>query len=108
MVFRHRQRARDEMRAWTAEPVLSEQEVLALERDPISRLWTDSIGLQWSISDEQMPPTGRPPRSGQMRQSELRWLAFQRGGIPRHVVIGPDVHLGELTREELQRLFDSA
>lgn len=113
VVFHHRQRARDEMRAWTPEPLLTIEEVRALARDPVTRVWTDSIGLQWSVSTERVPMSGRRRRAEGEGEGvgedamEVR-LVFQRGGVRRSAIVGTEAHLGELTRAELQELFDSA
>lgn len=107
VVFHHRQRARDEMRAWVATPIRTQEDVLALAREPVTRVWTDSIGLSWSLSVERMSGTERRRLAGESAEADPRWLVFQRGGVRRHAVLEPGTFLGELSRAELQELFDS-
>lgn len=96
------------MRAWTHATVLTPEEILALARDPVTRTWSDSIGLQWSISVERMSARDQSRYVGPGDVSELRWLLFQRSGVPRQALITADTHLGELTRAELQELSDGS
>ena len=53
ILFKHRKRRREEMRAWTATEDPGPMEVERCAKDPILRTWIDISGARWDLTLER-------------------------------------------------------
>ena len=107
VVFQHRDRPHDEMRNWTPQQEVTEEEALELAVEALERTWMDVDGLKWRLSLE-LPSDWRSEVRGQSQAGASMWLAFKRGGVKKTVSIPDGVHLGVLSHAELKELLERA
>lgn len=107
IVFQHRDRAHDEMRSWTPQKEVTEEEALELGVEALERTWVDVDGLKWRLSLE-LPSDWRNEVRGGSGSGSTMWLAFKRGGLKKTVGLPEGVHLGMLTHTELKALLETA
>lgn len=106
IVFQHRERLHDEMRSWTPEQELSEDEARELAVDALERTWVDKDGLKWRLSME-IPSSWRNPGDEVSALSGMV-LVFKRGGFRRSVPMPEDASMGHLSHGDLTRLLEEA
>jgi hypothetical protein len=106
VVFQHRDRVHDEMRSWTPEMELTDDEARELALDALERVWADVDGLKWRLSIE-LPSDWRYRGQSEGDDASL-WLIFKRGGVRRMVAIPASSRIGDLTHTELLSLLDLA
>lgn len=107
IVFQHRDRVHDEMRNWTPQQEVTEEEALELAVEALERTWVDVDGLKWRLSLE-FPSDWRSDLPGEASGRSSMWLAFKRGGLKKMVGIPEGVHLGVLSHTELKALLELA
>lgn len=99
VVFRHRQRSREEMRSFSIGTDLTGAEVQEIAECPSMRTWHDVGGGRWEVRLEE-PTTSRRGETG-----SSVWLVFQKGPHRRASLIPRETRLGELTFSELSTHF---
>lgn len=107
IIFQHRDRVHDEMRSWTPDHELTEQEARELAADALERTWTDVDGLRWRLSME-LPTDRRNETRGTHSDANASWLVFKRGAIRKSVALGEGSRLGDLSHYQLKELLESA
>lgn len=107
IVFQHRDRVHDEMRSWTPEHELTDEQARELAADAVERTWMDVDGLKWRVSLD-FPSDWRREARGLDAEEPSMWLVFQRGGLKKTVRVAEGTHLGELSHNELKLLLENA
>ncbi|MEX2570943.1 MAG: hypothetical protein WD737_06530 [Gemmatimonadota bacterium] len=102
VVYHHRRRVSDELRAWSPEAELTQDGAADLALDPLERIWSDPDGIVWRIHVELPSDWGRQ-KSGNGKETVL--LVFSYGTITRMISVPADLRVGDLTNLELIDLF---
>lgn len=106
VVFRHRDRAADEMRTWIPVVDLMLTEAKENARDPVSRTWGDGFGARWRL---RLMPAVRSSGDGlSPHRDDDMWLIFEGVCSQRRVLVAGDTRLGDLTHSDLCHLFASS
>lgn len=107
IIFQHRDRVHDEMRSWTPDHELTEDEARELAADALERTWMDVDGLRWRLSIE-MPTAWRNETRGTHPGADSSWLVFKRGAVRKPIGLPEGSRLGDLSHPHLKALLEQA